>query len=228
MKRKTHKREVASDSSRIKTELQNELVFAKNAGNRKAPVLMTPQIASQIEEKSREWEKVVKMFLMPNLPAKKYSLAEMLNLLPGISDVSVRVKLGQYCRLSLNNLEMAAIDDMPCCCDLHSSIASTLMAIRRKYLTLSDFVDDFEHQVWWLDWNKNTVVRFHENFWLEVYVKHPSATFDYPILMRHGFFVVQFVSEWPQTDWMNEFMGNFAKSLEKDDFYLYRYDLSKH
>ena len=76
MKRKTHKREVASDSSRIKTELQNELVFAKNAGNRKAPVLMTPQIASQIEEKSREWEKVVKMFLMPNLPAKKYSLAE--------------------------------------------------------------------------------------------------------------------------------------------------------
>lgn len=191
--------------------------------------LITPEIAEKIEEKSRQWNKVVALSVEAYenvaLPSdyQNLGIAEFLQYIPITN--RVRIILLENSSLLLNNLEMSAIDDVPWIRDLHSSIAETLKEMRRHYHTVAEFVEDYGNDVWWLDMKNNVVVRFHEGFWVEVYVKHDTAQFDYPILMKSGFMVVRFVPQWPKTDWMNKFLEIYEKAEEKEDCCLYKYKI---
>ena len=193
--------------------------------------LISPDIAERIEEKSRQWRKVIALSVEAYenvaLPSdyQNLGIAEMLQYIPLSRIHRLRTILSENSVLLLNNLEMMAIDDVPYIRDLHSSIAETLREMRRHYHSVSEFVEDYGNDVWWLDTKYNVVVRFHEGFWAEVYVKHSKVQFDYPILMKSGSMVVRFVPQWPATAWMNKFLEIYEKAEEKEDCCLYKYKI---
>ena len=193
--------------------------------------LITPEIAEKIEEKSRQWKKVIALSVEAYenvaLPSdyQNLGIAEMLQFILPNKINRLRTILSENSTLLLNNLEMTVIDEVPYLRDLHSSIAETLKEMRRHYRSVTEFVEDYGNDVWWLDTKYNVMVRFHEGFWVEVYVKHDTAQFDYPILMKSGFMVVRFVPQWPKTDWMNKFLEIYDEAEEKEDCCLYKYKI---
>lgn len=192
-------------------------------------IQMTPELAAGIEKKSLEWKEIlglnIEAYENIQLPGdlKGIGLAEMVKNVSAGNWANIRIILAENSRLLLNCLEMTAIDELPGIQDLNSDVAQAFKEIRRKYSSMKEFASKCGSDVWWLDEIKNVVVRLGSDWWAEVYVRHPLATFDYPILMRSGFFFVRFVAEWPSADWMNEFL----EKAKEGKFFLYSFGIAE-
>jgi hypothetical protein len=187
-------------------------------------IQMTPELAAGIEKKSLEWKEIlgvnIEAYENIQLPGnlERIGLAEMVKNVSAGNWANIRIILAENSRLLLNCLEMTAIDELPGIQDLNSDIAAVLRGIRNCYSSMKEFVEESGSDVWFVDCHQRSIVRFHLGWWAEVYVKHPSVTFDYPVMMRSGFFFVRFVADWPQTEWLQRFI-ELAKNEENPKRY---------